>query len=99
MPIRNGYRKGLHLVTCERCAATYYSDQVATEWNGALVCKGAGTRDCWEPRHIIDSFRSKPDDSSVENARPRSFTSFDGTNPFAISYAEGTYWFIGYTTP
>ena len=71
MPIRNGYRKGLHLVTCERCASTYYSDQVATEWNGALVCKGAGTRDCWEPRNIIDSFRSKPDDSSVKNARPR----------------------------
>ena len=85
---------GLHLVTCERCAATYYSDQVATEWNGALVCKGAGTRDCWEPRHIIDSFRSKPDDSSVENARPRNMTDVYGNDPNIFGYTEGT---VGYT--
>ena len=97
MPIRNGYRKGLHLVTCERCAATYYSDQVATEWNGALVCKGAGTRDCWEPRHIIDSFRSKPDDSSVENARPRNMTDVYGNDPNIFGYTEGTYWILAYT--
>ena len=97
MPIRNGYRMGLHLVTCERCAATYYSDQVATEWNGALVCKGAGTRDCWEPRHIIDSFRSKPDDSSVENARPRNMTDVYGNDPNIFGYTEGTYWIVGYT--
>ena len=97
MPIRNGYRKGLHLVTCERCASTYYSDQVATEWNGALVCKGAGTRDCWEPRNIIDSFRSKPDDSSVENARPRNMTDVYGNDPNIFGYTEGTYWILGYT--
>lgn len=97
MPIRNGYRKGLHLVTCERCAATYYSDQVATEWNGALVCKGEGTRDCWEPRHIMDSFRSKPDDSSVENARPRNMTTVYGTDPFTLGYVEGGYWMANYT--
>ena len=97
MPIRNGYRMGLHLVTCERCAATYYSDQVAVEWNGALVCKGAGTRDCWEPRHIIDSFRSKPDDSSVENARPRNMTDVYGNDPNIFGYTEGTYWIVGYT--
>ena len=71
MPIRSVYRKGLSLATCSRCSATYYSDQIVKEWNGALVCKGEGTRGCWEPRHIIDSFRSKTDNPSVEDARPR----------------------------
>ena len=97
MPIRNGYHAGLHLVSCDRCSNTYYSNQVEKEWNGLLVCKGAGTRDCWEPRQIIDSFRSRPDDSSVEIVSPLTMTDVYGNDPNIFGYTEGTYWIVGYT--
>jgi len=89
--IRDAYRMGLHLMFCERCGATFYSNQIRREWTGAMVCDGPGTRNCWEPRQPVDSLRVIPDHFAVQGARPREldFDALPSNKYVAIDYIEG----------
>lgn len=57
-------------VICDRCGSKYKARQLKQEWNGLRTCFGAGTRDCWEPRHPQDFVRGKPDRQSPAWTRP-----------------------------
>jgi len=71
---------------------TYYDDQTRQEWTGAIVCHGAGTRGCWEPRHPVDFIRSSRDLHGVQDARLRGAVDANGT-----TIAVGNrYWVDGY---
>ena len=62
---------GLHKFQCHRCGATYKSDKQAVEWTGAIVCRGTGTNNCYDPRHPQDLIMMRRvEDVAVENARP-----------------------------
>lgn len=56
---------------CDRCGGTFSDRYKAVEWTGAIVCRGAGTHDCWESRHPQDFVRTLREDTSVQNARTR----------------------------
>lgn len=55
------YAHGQWNAICQRCGFKYKSQQVAREWTGLRVCRGADTNDCWEPRHPQESVRGKAD--------------------------------------
>ena len=57
---------------CDRCGGVFSDKHKAVEWTGAIVCKGPGTRNCWEPRHPQDFVRSLHGDITVRDARVRS---------------------------
>lgn len=80
-----GYKPGRHRVQCDRCGASYLDDKVVTEWTGAVVCRGPGTRNCWEPRHSQDMVRARADDSSVDNARPRTIQYISDVYPNGVT--------------
>ena len=65
------YKPGQWLFECDRCAGIYHSEKSRKEWTGAIVCTGPGTRNCWEPRHPQDFVRTRAEDFSVRDARPR----------------------------
>lgn len=46
-----GYDKGSWNVLCDRCGFKYKNTQLRLEWTGLRTCCGAGTNDCWDPRH------------------------------------------------
>lgn len=79
---------------CERCGAVYLDDKIKREWTGSLVCFGAGTRNCWEPRHPQEWVKAPPAELSVQEARPRQLD--DGTVSNVLPYVEGGYWYPGY---
>jgi hypothetical protein len=70
MARKHYYKAGRNLVVCDRCGGVYPSNSIKKEWTGALVCDGAGTRDCYEARHPMDYFRTKGELISVQEARP-----------------------------
>lgn len=55
---------------CDRCGFKFKSHQLATEWTGLKTCRGAGTNDCWEPRHPQDKTRGKVDRQAPPWTRP-----------------------------
>ena len=57
MPFIDGAWKAV----CMRCGGTYLNHQISLEWTGLRVCRGGGTRDCWEPRHPQEFVRGKAD--------------------------------------
>lgn len=73
---------------------TYYESQTAEEWTGDIVCKGAGTRNCYEVRHPLDFIRSTVDQQGVMNARTRNNIGLGGATLSADLYVDG-----GYVTP
>lgn len=70
---------------CDRCAGIYYSDQVAKEWTGAIVCVGPGTRKCLDLRHPQDFVRSRTDDPSVPDARPINWVTVASVYPNGVT--------------
>lgn len=55
------YKHGKWNVICDRCGFKYKSDRLKMEWNGLRTCNGAGTNNCWEPRHPQEMKRGKKD--------------------------------------
>lgn len=55
------YAHGKWSVICERCGFKYKNTQLRREWTGVMTCSGAGTNNCWEPRHPQDSVRGRAD--------------------------------------
>lgn len=86
------YRRGEHLIACERCGSTFLSSQTRKEWTGLLVCAGPGTRGCWEPRHPVDFIRSRQDLHGVRETRERNVVTRDGNPVAAAPYVDGGYW-------
>ena len=74
-----------HKFQCQRCGAIYYSDKKAIEWTGAIVCRGPGTRNCWEPRHAQDFVRARTEDTSVEHASPFNWVSVSDVYPNGVT--------------
>lgn len=59
------------LAICDRCGFEYRHGQLRKEWTGLMVCHGAGTNDCWEPRHPQELVRGVRDDQGIRpNMRP-----------------------------
>lgn len=56
--------KGQWNAVCQRCGFKFKSGQIRKEWTGLRVCSGAGTNNCWEPRHPQDFVRGKKDQQS-----------------------------------
>lgn len=50
---------------CDRCGCKYKSGKMRKEWTGKMVCRGADTNDCWEPRHPQDLVRGRADNQST----------------------------------
>lgn len=55
---------------CERCGFKYKNTQIRQEWTGLRVCCGAGTNDCWEPRHPQEYVRGRKDSQTVPWSSP-----------------------------
>lgn len=64
------YEHGKWNAVCDRCGFEYKSSQLAKEWNGLRTCRGAGTSDCWEPRHPQEMLRTKADRQAPPWTRP-----------------------------
>lgn len=76
------FEKGQWNVLCDRCGFKYKARQLRKEWNGLRVCSGAGTNDCWEPRHPQDKVRGKVDRQAPPWVRPEG-ADVDATPPDA----------------
>lgn len=72
----NQYISGAWLTLCDRCGFRYHNFKLRKEWTGLRVCSGAGTNDCWEPRHPQDLVKGKKDRQAPAWTRPDS----DGTD-------------------
>ena len=64
------FEKGQWNVICDRCGFQYKARQLRAEWTGLRVCCGAGTSDCWEPRHPQEFVRGKADRQMPPWTRP-----------------------------
>lgn len=67
---RDTYQHGSWNVVCDRCGAEYKAHQLSKEWTGLMVCRGPGTRGCWEPRHPQDFAKGRKDNQSPPWVRP-----------------------------
>ena len=56
-----GFRLGQFKAECQRCSSWYHSSKLKREWTGLRVCRGPGTKECWEPRHPLDFVRGVKD--------------------------------------
>ena len=100
-----GWKPGKWKAQCDRCGWDFYNTQLRKEWTGLMTCSGAGTNQCWEPRHPQDFVRGVPDPQAVPWVRRPSedgdtFTisitglSTDSDGPYAEVGDEGS---ISYT--
>lgn len=55
------YEAGQWNVACPRCGKRLKARQLRKEWTGLRVCHGAGTNNCWDPKHPQDSVKGKAD--------------------------------------
>jgi hypothetical protein len=67
------YRQGDHYVIDDRTGQKIYASEARKEWTGDFVHSKN-----WEPRQPQDLIRSRRDDQSVTNARPRPLDIFVG---------------------
>lgn len=58
------YLHGSHNAICDRCGYKFKAHNLKKEWTGLRTCSGAGTNNCWEPRHPQDFVRGRPDKQS-----------------------------------
>lgn len=57
-------------IECSRCGFDFHEYQIRKEWTGDMVCFGAGTNECWEPRHDQDFVRGVRDKQAPPWTRP-----------------------------
>jgi len=76
----DNYRHGQWNAICDRCGFKFKSNQLKKEWNGLRTCHGAGTNNCWEPRHPQDFKRGKPDRQAPPWTKPEPVDVFRGPN-------------------
>lgn len=64
------YEHGQWNAICDRCGFEFKARKVKLEWTGLRVCAGAGTNECWEPRHPQEKVRGKHDRQAPPWVRP-----------------------------
>jgi hypothetical protein len=69
MARKHYYKSGQNLIVCDRCGGVYPSVSIKTEWTGALVCYGQGTRDCYEEKQPLLYFRTKGEQIAAKETR------------------------------
>jgi hypothetical protein len=57
-------------VICDRCGHQYKAHELAREWTGLRVCRGPGTNECFEHRHLQEAVRGRKDEQAPPWARP-----------------------------
>ena len=57
---RDYYKQGTWNSVCAVCGFKMKADELIKRWDGNFVCKAD-----WEPRHILDFFKTRPDHQSV----------------------------------
>lgn len=79
--------RGDHKVQCDRCGRIYYNTQVTMDGydKGLIVCRGAGTRNCYDPPHPQDFVRGRNEEVGVENARPFNWVHIDDVYPNGVT--------------
>ncbi len=70
------YEAGQWNVICSRCGFKYKGRQLRAEWNGLRVCSGAGTNDCWDPKHPQMGVKGKADKQAPPWTQPEATDSF-----------------------
>ncbi len=65
MRVKDNYRKGQHLIICDRTGFQAHSGDARKEWNHSVV-----RREDYEARHPQDFVRGVKDDQSVSDPRP-----------------------------
>lgn len=80
------WRIGDHLVTDDRTGLVIWASDSRKEWTGSIVSK-----DVFEQRHPQDLIRSRRDDMSVPDPRPRPLDRFVGplTTKIAVAAVPG----------
>ena len=75
------YKEGQHKFQCDRCGRSYWSaDKRVDGYTSGIVCKK-----CYDPKHPQDYVRAKPDDPSVDNARPRQIVDVSTLYPNGVT--------------
>jgi len=69
-PGSEGHVAGAWNAICDRCGWAFKSHSLRREWTGLMVCCGAGTNDCWEPRHPQEFVKGRADKQAPEWTRP-----------------------------
>ncbi len=93
------YKHGQHKFQCDRCGRTYWSENKAIEWTGAVVCVGPGTSECWEPRHSQDFVRSIEEQVAVSNTRERTLQAAGASKYVEDGYVDDFYFTEHPTAP
>ena len=74
------YRSGDHYVICDFSGWKTRRSEARKMWNGLLV-----HHRFWEPRHPLDTVRTKRDHQAVADPRPEATDSFVTTNQVQAS--------------
>lgn len=64
---------------CQRCGFEFASGQIKQEYTGLRVCSGAGTNDCWEPRHPQELLKGRADRQRTPWSSPEPADVFDAS--------------------
>lgn len=76
----DNYIPGDHYVICDFSGFKIRRSEARKMWNGLIVHKRF-----WEPRHPLDTIRSKRDKQTVSDPRPEQEDRFLGTNEVKAS--------------
>ena len=74
---------------CQRCGSKYKAHQITKEWTGLLVCKGPGTKECFDHRNPQDFVRSRTDKQTVPFASPEPEYTFAEESECSICDRQG----------
>ena len=69
---------------CDRCGFKKKSYEVDKTWDGYWVCKDT----CWEPRHILDFYKTRSDTHTLPFIRD------DNANPLDMGVSQGLNWTV-----
>lgn len=64
------FELGQWKAVCDRCGFDFMARQLKREWTGLRVCRGPGTNECFEQRHLQESLRGKADRQAPPWTRP-----------------------------
>lgn len=81
--MHNYYKPGTWNVICAVCGTTFKSDEIRKRWDGVLVCK-----DDWEPRHVLDFIKTKPERGGVPYSAPEPADQFVVVAYFGLQFGQ-----------
>ena len=83
---QNRYDHGNPNKICDRCGVKYKASELEKQWDGLWVCSYD-----YESRQPQDTLRSRPDNQSVDAARPEGEDVFITVSVFDEAFPDGTY--------